>query len=236
MATTATALDCASLCEQSYCDQMMDAQGFRKCPAPHVDVFARSEGSTLLLVFRGTDSAEDWRTDFQIQQIPLPWSGDRAVRVHYGFLKYYNAVRNWIHRAIEEAIPRRVLLASHSLGSGVATLCAHDLATKYASLPIRSVTFGSPRVGNYGFAAAFENATIKSFRFADPEDVIPTVPYANYMHVPGKIICTEEGWSHPQTVEGKISCCHLLCACPSVRDHTMRNYVESLTAGEECIV
>jgi len=193
-----------------------------------VQVFSRAERDRIVLVFRGTDSITDWITDFQIQQIPLPFAPSHKIRVHYGFYKCYKVVRSFILKEIEHACKPEVVLLSHSLGSGIATIAAYELARLLPDLKIKNITFGSPRVGNREFAKSYNNLSIDTYRFVDPEDVIPTVPLVNYKHVKSLYVCTEDGYIKRKNA--RRSCFHICCAA-TVKDHSMMNYHESLSKG-----
>jgi len=53
---------------------------------------------------------------------------------------------------------------------------------------VMSVTFGSPRVGNRAFAAAFQRHVPFSFRWAAVGDIGTKLPFWGYEHVPVKVM------------------------------------------------
>lgn len=84
--------------------------------------------------------------------------------------------------------PWRVYLTGHSLGGALATLAAFDAAaTEFASGSVEGLTlytFGSPRVGNGAFAAAFDRAVPDAWRVTNANDVIARIPRAiGYRHI-----------------------------------------------------
>jgi len=187
----------------------------------------RASGETLIVVFRGTDSIQDWMSDLQIRQIPLPFAASSKIRVHYGFYRCYKVARPFLMRKIEDCVPKQVVIVGHSLGGGMATIFAYELGVKFPNLIVQNTTFGSPRVGNRAFAKHYDSLPIYTHRFVDPEDVIPTVPYVNYRHIGGRCECSAEGWR--RTVGRRRSCFSVCCVC-SRSEHSMENYCTSLDA------
>jgi hypothetical protein len=128
------------------------------------------DGSALI-AFRGTqpDEIRHLVTSLLAQQVEWAESGGR---VHAGFAKAARGVlpqlRDWLGA---EGRPRsRLILAGHSLGAALATLCATVLA------PDLLVTLGSPRVGDADFVAALAGANI--MRLVNGCDVVTQLPPA----------------------------------------------------------
>ncbi|MEN9406280.1 MAG: hypothetical protein RLZ12_564 [Bacillota bacterium] len=74
---------------------------------------------------------------------------------------------------------RNIIITGHSLGSAAATLLAFQLKT--GGLPPRPdisvYTFGSPRIGNVPFSAAYDRVLGNcTFRVVNANDIVPTVP------------------------------------------------------------
>jgi len=73
------------------------------------------------------------------------------------------------------------IFTGHSLGGALATLAALDASTS-EKIPVTSgsspylITYGSPRVGNYYFAAAVNNIIPVMFRITHSNDIVPHVP------------------------------------------------------------
>lgn len=138
----------------------------------------------IVLAFRGTQSTNlrDWMTDARIFLTP-----SCGGKVHTGFL----AAINWIWPELVTQLAKfrqnqqQLFITGHSLGAALATLAAAKLPE--VQQPVDALyTFGSPRVGDKGFADRFD-ATCgpKAFRFVNNNDVITRVaPRAlNYSHV-----------------------------------------------------
>lgn len=72
--------------------------------------------------------------------------------------------------------PLRVLCTGHSLGGALATLGAVWAGLRYHQADIRCITFGSPRVGNRKFRAAYHAIVGTSIRIINGADPIPDLP------------------------------------------------------------
>lgn len=147
--------------------------------------------SIAYVVFPGTASATDWKTDAKIRK--EPWFDGASGRVHRGF----KAATESVLSAIIKTLPagHRITVAGHSLGGALAMLTAHALARedKFAQLAspgtaeigIEVYTFGQPRVGNWVFASDY-NAALHdvTFRVVNAGDPVPKVPFVfgSYKH------------------------------------------------------
>eukprot|EP00035_Acanthoeca_spectabilis_P026673 m.463752 g.463752 ORF g.463752 m.463752 type:complete len:626 (-) comp23153_c0_seq1:115-1992(-) len=77
-----------------------------------------------------------------------------------------------------------VLVTGHSLGGGVATIFAHQLAVLRTDVAVNLVTFGSPRVGTPAFKRVFNQQTnLRYLRVQNACDMITQVPFCGFSHV-----------------------------------------------------
>lgn len=87
-------------------------------------------------------------------------------------------------------------LTGHSLGGALATILAWRLARLALvpeSTPIYVFTFGSPRVGDWAFASAFDRLpNVRCWRFVLGHDVVPRLPMINYCHA-GHLVWLNHG-------------------------------------------
>jgi hypothetical protein len=100
----------------------------------------------------------DWGTNFNTAQVPAPWAPH--CKIHQGFLQMYTSVRGLIHEEVQKLTASGLrnlefVCTGHSLGAGLATICAHDLE---CSMPIRPFCypFCSPKTGNLKFVRNFD--------------------------------------------------------------------------------
>lgn len=134
------------------------------------------------ILFPGTASARDWLTDLEVRKVQWGGGSFGAGRVHRGFVKAYDSVRAGLVHLLPPGVS--LVIAGHSLGGALATLCAEDLAGDYPVADV--ITFGSPRVGNGAFARHY-NAILadRTVRLVNAGDPVPHVPWllGTYRHV-----------------------------------------------------
>lgn len=116
-----------------------------------------------VLVFRGSQEREDWRTNSKF--LLRPWNG--PGRVHSGFRDAFEAVWEDVNRWLE-SVDGPVFYTGHSLGAALATLAASRRP------PAALYTFGSPRVGDAEFTRTLDSTP--AYRVVNHRDVVTRVP------------------------------------------------------------
>jgi hypothetical protein len=106
----------------------------------------------------GTAHNLDWGSNFNTAQVPAPWWP--GVKIHNGFLDIYSTVRDIIHQQVRQLQSKgwpnlEFVTTGHSLGAGLATVCAHDLECSFSINP-HCYPFCSPKTGNLAFARHFD--------------------------------------------------------------------------------
>jgi hypothetical protein len=156
--------------------------------------FVASNDDFAIVAFRGTETSPRRGTRADFREVFADLLADADVRpsafgpgasVHHGFSAAVDEV--WEGGGLKDFIAglasRTIWFTGHSLGAALATLAA-----------VRSerlnglYTFGSPRVGNGGFADAFKRVLadkgVEYFRFVNNKDVVTTLPPRGfYTHV-----------------------------------------------------
>ena len=69
-------------------------------------------------------------------------------------------------------IPVRLDVSGHSLGAGVASICAVWASLTYPTADVRLVTFGSPKVGNDDWAMSALATIGRSYRVVNQLDEV----------------------------------------------------------------
>lgn len=132
----------------------------------------RNAAGDTWLVFRGTQPDEIQDILHDGDALPVAWCGEG--RVHRGFAEAWagdvqdNGVRQQVIDWLDANPPAQLTVTGHSLGAALATLCAAE------HVAARLVTFGSPRVGDAGFAALFAERPVR--RYVDCCDLVTTLP------------------------------------------------------------
>ena len=145
----------------------------------------------LWVSFRGTKSASDILTD-------ITTSKEKLIDVCYSpyYLKTcHNGIIPWVHHGFYslfcifkyelDHIYRKhishcnhIIFTGHSLGgalSSLAAMCAYT--SRYApELKLTNITFGSPKIGNYGFAKIYNEWITDNVHYYNSRDPIPYFP------------------------------------------------------------
>lgn len=140
----------------------------------HAMAAVHRSGNEGLIAFRGTRPTKfkDIEIDLELSLAPWPEGG----QVHEGFAEQFEELRGPLREWHERIGRRPLLLAGHSLGAGLATLCASVLK------PSTLVTLGSSRVGDKAFVALLAGTQVH--RFVNCCDVITRLPTIDgYTHV-----------------------------------------------------
>ena len=159
---------------------------------------------SLAIVFRGTESFRDILTDINMIRVrmDLPYvAEDDRPKVHWGFLRQFRTIEdqvrdhidNYLKEAENEAgdnyinvEPKKIIFSGHSLGGALSSLAAVQFGHEYPDIPIKCITFGSPRVGNSSFVKYFDDCVEESHRFVNEDDPVPMGPTPiRFRHVKG---------------------------------------------------
>ena len=171
--------------------------------------FVGSTGSSIVVAFRGSVGALDWLEDFDFSLIPLP-NCDGCLVAHGFYRDCFLSVWNQVQEALEVLGARRglpIFLTGHSLGAAIIELTAWHMAQ--GSYNLSAVyTYGTPRVGNPSWAAAFASALpgIPAFRVTHFRDPVPHLPleFQGYFHPPTEVWYSTESGSEWRQCSGKI--------------------------------
>jgi len=131
----------------------------------------------FFIVFRGTMTNTEWFNDFNIRL--TPYHEKDLGKVHDGFLRTYNPFRQPIRDSLQgKHLNRKLFITGHSLGAGLATLAAADLASEGIADSPTIYTFASPRVGDNQFATKYnELMEGRSFRITNSCDLATSIPF-----------------------------------------------------------
>lgn len=180
-------------------------------------LFGEANDNTFVVAFRGSEETgiADWITDLKIAQQVFPYdeSGNKKVKVHFGFIQAYKSVRESVLKAAKETPHKRIVCTGHSLGAALATLCALDIKFNLPDKDVDCYTYGSPKVGNKDFVDSYNKRVPNTYRFVNGKDAVPQIPPVAYDHVGELHHLTR------QQAESKAAV---------VEDHFPANYVQTL--------
>ncbi|MDB6109179.1 MAG: putative lipase, partial [Pedosphaera sp.] len=137
----------------------------------NTQVWIQDCGNAVVIAFRGTQEPADFVTDAKAWREAL-----KGCSIHVGFNRAEMSVDDEIHAYLHNVPAKPVFLAGHSLGGGLAMVCAYRWSC--VRNPLAGVyTFGQPRVGNATFADFYnDHEGSNTFRFVNKEDVVPRLP------------------------------------------------------------
>lgn len=137
---------------------------------------ARDAQGVVYLVFRGTESPQDWLDDLDADQAGYPWQAG-AGKVHDGFLKLYASLRDMALQAADGLQPGGLIrVCGHSLGCALSSLAVPDLRERWPDQPLEHYNFASPRLAAPDFAAFYNGLGVPTFRVVNDSDLVPEVP------------------------------------------------------------
>jgi predicted lipase len=149
------------------------------------------------------DSIRNWVVDFLFPKTTV-WKGQNAsIQVHSGFYHSYMNLADQVRAAVQDLVTLypdyTVGVTGHSLGAALATLCVLDIVEE-GIVPRDNVMvyhFGSPRVGNDGFAQYYHFWIPYTFRLVNDRDIVPALPpqILKFHHV------ATEVWEHGNNYE-----------------------------------
>ncbi|MDV7104609.1 lipase family protein [Vibrio sp. TH_r3] len=153
--------------------------------------YVMENADNVVVVFRGTDSIEDWLGNFQAVYDPGPLNKTKA---HEGFQDALFPAVIAITRMLEQPIrySKKLWVTGHSLGGALASLYAGMLIEHgYAVHGI--YTFASPRPGNGSFEAQLNSHVFgPHYRVVNSGDIVPHVPPEPFYSHPGSRIILKE--------------------------------------------
>lgn len=150
------------------------------------ECFVASNEDFAVVVFRGTEASTREGSPLDFKDIFLDIGTDADIRtsvfaeganVHRGFGEAVDEVweRGGLGDYVTNLPSRTVWFTGHSLGAALATLAAAR-SKRLDGL----YTYGSPRVGDAGFAAAFDRLMadrgLEYYRYVQGDDVVTNVP------------------------------------------------------------
>lgn len=202
-----------------------------------------------VIAFRGTEaqSKDDKAADLDTAHIPMANFG--KAQVMRGFLKAYQEIDEQLMEFLKTrgsaSKPIKLWVTGHSLGGAIATLfAAQMLEMKHEKLMpnvtlMGVYTFGSPRVGDNGFALRLDslsmNYNVPLYRVRNYKDLVSAIPFGfksnpGYWHAGSLVYIDRDGKVHYGNGWNDIEAqSDLLKSLPnSIGDHMVENYVGKL--------
>lgn len=143
-----------------------------------------SNKTQVFVIFRGTESTEDWLADGDADQTTYDLVKNYG-NVHHGFFKLYKSIRKSLLQSLKKTIIntdiKQLFITGHSLGSGLSTLAVPDILNQSfiidnTALTIDHFNLASPRVGDPEFTSALNLGRASNYRVVNTSDIVPTLP------------------------------------------------------------
>lgn len=135
-------------------------------------------GEEAIVVFRGTDSAQDL-----LNSIVIHYTHFKKCKgkIHMGYLYHYMNIRDELISELaflkDTLGVKRVTLAGHSIGGSCALVCAADIKhnTNMGHMDVSVCTFGSPAAGDKAFYSDIE-AVLNNYQCVVlKNDIVPVL-------------------------------------------------------------
>lgn len=149
-------------------------------PEPFGFVAQNNQSKNVFVIFRGTETPDDWLSNIAINQSAHPWGP-----VEDGFSKLYAQCSPAVLAAVKKTAAAKVFVTGHSLGAALATLAAADLVI--SGTTVQLYNFASPRTGSPAFADIFNQRIPVAWRTVNTEDLVTTVPFSTVNLGSGKV-------------------------------------------------
>jgi triacylglycerol lipase len=190
-----------------------------------------------VLVFRGSDTFADWRTNLASGAVPMSTSLG-TVRVHEGFKNAYDLIGDAILADLAATVPAElgIYITGHSFGAALAQIASAALERDTLAA---CYTFGAPRVGDMAFDSL---VLCPHYRVVNGWDLVSTMPppfLTPFRHNGDPRLMTDIGKPimrrdrNPIIKLGQtlVGLAYLLLGNPRLfKDHKLESYLRSITA------
>jgi triacylglycerol lipase len=201
--------------------------------------FVATNERNVIVSVKGTSSLKDFLADANFLQDKHAFgNGHVRTRIHGGFLEDFLAIREDIRISVATALAsspgRSLWITGHSLGAGIASILALDMAVSGMSPSV--YTFGCPRIGNFAFARAYNKYVPLTVRVAHCKDIVTRIPKLNYYHVNdlyhmddnGRELVVGSPWGFIKGIFGTILAD---VDGEAIKDHFIDDYIAALEKG-----
>lgn len=158
------------------------------------------------VIFRGTESLEDWYTDFEIDQVPYELPNLSNVgKVHEGFFDLYKSLRQSVLEQLNTLQNIRTLyITGHSLGAALAMVATPDLMTNTSPQQYQGVfqyNLAGPRAVDPILAGYMNASQANNYRIVNSCDLVPEVPPSVCPTLSGDVLYEHVGFPVTYTAQ-----------------------------------
>jgi hypothetical protein len=164
--------DCGSKCSA-------DVSSLNVCEGKTTKAWLGLWEGKPIVSFEGTHDVASAITDLKVWKTSTPWSQCDNCRVHDGFLKEYNSLKDCVQQTLGSlGFPSgsKIRTTGHSLGAAINSLAMMDLEKEGWKIE-ESYDFGRPRTGDESFASTWNSQfNGRAWRITHARDPVPQVP------------------------------------------------------------
>lgn len=121
-------------------------------------IFRDDNAEEFILGIPGTNSNQDYLTDFTL--VPVPYLAPNlecvGCLVHLGFYTAWSSITDDVSKALTANLAKypsyKIIISGHSLGAALAQLAFAALKPQFTTALTQTYASGQPRVGNAAFA------------------------------------------------------------------------------------
>ena len=185
------------------------------------DYAVRQIGTRLYLFFEWSDSATDWKNNFNFPAKPYKDMG-KLWFCHRGFLKVWKSIEPYVKDAIMRPTVKSVTIVGYSHGGAIAALCHEYVWFNRPDLrdKLEGYGFGAPRVfWGWYMCKELKDRWVNFHIIRNINDIVTHMPPVifGFRHINNVIKIGEKGQFASQSVKIK-----------SVNAHMADNYIYSL--------
>jgi len=142
--------------------------------------FIATNGDDVFLVFRGTDTIDEWIQDAKFGQVPYNFVSSGGL-TEQGFTEIYSGIHQEILATLSDLLGKnpnaKFFVMGHSLGGALAVLAAPEIAAQSGFPQPTLYTFAGPRAGNPHFSEnTYQPRLSTSWRVVNTNDLVPFLP------------------------------------------------------------
>jgi triacylglycerol lipase len=141
--------------------------------------FVATSGSSIYVVFRGTDTISEWISDAMLTQVSYTYVANGG-KTETGFTNVYATIRTPIIQEVNSLVAgasyTTLYITGHSLGGALTVLAAPDLVGQTQFKQPVVYTFAGPRAGDPTFASLYNADIGTSWRVVNTNDEVPKLP------------------------------------------------------------
>ena len=157
--------------------------------------FVATNKDTLYIVWRGSESPQDFIKDSQVRKVNFVKDGEK---VHFGFNTAFKSIKEDLYSIISKIKTdklTKVVICGHSLGAALTVLSAYSICNDFPELKplVKTLTIGCPRVGNSTFKNNYNELVPYSLRIVNDTDLVTRIPKIKYTHINDGLTLNDNG-------------------------------------------